>query len=1570
MLNRLSNKAMVKVVAIVGVMLAILLLSSTSLWAQDSEINYPENGTGPVATFDATDQDGDPIVWSLSGDDAKRFSINAGGELSFKSPPDYEKPNSASIGTVAEKNVYNVTIKATGGDHDVAVSVTNVDEAGSVSIDKPQPQVARGLEATLTDQDGGVSDEEWRWARSEDGETWTDIEGASSQSRNPAAADLGSFLRATVVYTDLFGSGKTVSAVTVNRVEARTVANAAPSFADQDDNTASPDTIEVSRSVGENAAAGAAVGKPVSATDADSDVLIYTLEDGNMVEDTSDGAPDGAMVHHDNDDPADPENDSKDGDSRQFTVDSATGQLKVKNDKLDFEVPVDVVDATELTGSADSRNTYIVAVIATDPSGARKAQRVTINVTNLKEAPTFTLGGNVPTVVRVKENDVVLFGAAGDVELPEASYVATDQDEADADALEIAGDDVTVIYGVEGADKKYFNISNDAGVLTINQKDPEGDGTTDYTPNYEAKSSYSITITATSGADDNRRTTKVNVTVNVLDGEDRGKVTLSQREPQVGQTVIATLTDPDGGITVTKWEWARVERTGTPLVCPTEFTPGVENANIIENASSAAYTPALADRDMCLQARVTYTDNIAGDGEGGDPVDNDGDGDESNTDGVYMHATTEAAVQISDPANAAPTFPDQDPTTSGDQSVEASRTIAENTKAGQSIGAPVTANDGDRELLLYALSGPDAASFRISTSNGQLTTKGDLDYETKATYQVVVNATDPSGASDSILVTINVTDEDDDAEIAGASSLDYAENGTGPVATFDATDQDGDPIEWSLSGDDVARFTIEGGVLAFKKSPDYEKPTSAVQGGTVAEKNVYNVTIKATGGDHDVAVSVTNVDEAGSVSIDKPQPQVARGLEATLTDQDGGVSDEEWRWARSEDGETWTDIEGASSQSRNPAAADLGSFLRATVVYTDLFGSGKTVSAVTVNRVEARTVANAAPSFADQDDNTASPDTIEVSRSVGENAAAGAAVGKPVSATDADSDVLIYTLEDGNMVEDTSDGAPDGAMVHHDNDDPADPENDSKDGDSRQFTVDSATGQLKVKNDKLDFEVPVDVVDATELTGSADSRNTYIVAVIATDPSGARKAQRVTINVTNLKEAPTFTLGGNVPTVVRVKENDVVLFGAAGDVELPEASYVATDQDEADADALEIAGDDVTVIYGVEGADKKYFNISNDAGVLTINQKDPEGDGTTDYTPNYEAKSSYSITITATSGADDNRRTTKVNVTVNVLDGEDRGKVTLSQREPQVGQTVIATLTDPDGGITVTKWEWARVERTGTPLVCPTEFTPGVENANIIENASSAAYTPALADRDMCLQARVTYTDNIAGDGEGGDPVDNDGDGDESNTDGVYMHATTEAAVQISDPANAAPTFPDQDPTTSGDQSVEASRTIAENTKAGQSIGAPVTANDGDRELLLYALSGPDAASFRISTSNGQLTTKGDLDYETKATYQVVVNATDPSGASDSILVTINVTDGPDKAAITIVDGGDPDPGNGGTTDPDPMMPDPEPEEYTADADGDGSISSEEILAAVGDYFDDEITAQQILDAIEQYFAD
>ena len=54
---------------------------------------------------------------------------------------------------------------------------------------------------------------------------------------------------------------------------------------------------------------------------------------------------------------------------------------------------------------------------------------------------------------------------------------------------------------------------------------------------------------------------------------------------------------------------------------------------------------------------------------------------------------------------------------------------------------------------------------------------------------------------------------------AAESSIEYAENGTGPVGVFLAHDQDGDPIEWSLSGPDEDVFTIDGGVLAFRKPP-------------------------------------------------------------------------------------------------------------------------------------------------------------------------------------------------------------------------------------------------------------------------------------------------------------------------------------------------------------------------------------------------------------------------------------------------------------------------------------------------------------------------------------------------------------------------------------------------------------------------------------------------------------------------------------------------------------------------------------------------------------------------------
>ena len=93
------------------------------------------------------------------------------------------------------------------------------------------------------------------------------------------------------------------------------------------------------------------------------------------------------------------------------------------------------------------------------------------------------------------------------------------------------------------------------------------------------------------------------------------------------------------------------------------------------------------------------------------------------------------------------------------------REVAENTVAGMAIGAPVMAMDADDDTLTYALGGTDAASFDIDAATGQLMTKAALDYESKASYEVMVTATDPDSASDMITVTITVTNEEEMGEV-------------------------------------------------------------------------------------------------------------------------------------------------------------------------------------------------------------------------------------------------------------------------------------------------------------------------------------------------------------------------------------------------------------------------------------------------------------------------------------------------------------------------------------------------------------------------------------------------------------------------------------------------------------------------------------------------------------------------------------------------------------------------------------------------------------------------------------
>ena len=216
---------------IVGAVLTALLLIVPVASAADAMIEYAENDDAPVARFNATDEDGDPIKWSLNGADAAKFAIDDDGVLSFKSPPSFEP-----AGDAGADNVYEVTVKANQGELELEVTVTDVEEEGTATLSQIQPQVEIPVRADATDPDGGETAVSWQWARSTDKSEWSDIDGATGAIYTPAVADIDSYLRATASYTDRRGPDKTASVISEYAAEAKTAANAPPAFPAEDAN--------------------------------------------------------------------------------------------------------------------------------------------------------------------------------------------------------------------------------------------------------------------------------------------------------------------------------------------------------------------------------------------------------------------------------------------------------------------------------------------------------------------------------------------------------------------------------------------------------------------------------------------------------------------------------------------------------------------------------------------------------------------------------------------------------------------------------------------------------------------------------------------------------------------------------------------------------------------------------------------------------------------------------------------------------------------------------------------------------------------------------------------------------------------------------------------------------------------------------------------------------------------------------------------------------------------------------------------------------------------------------------
>ena len=468
-------------------------------------------------------------------------------------------------------------------------------------------------------------------------------------------------------------------------------------------------------------------------------------------------------------------------------------------------------------------------------------------------------------------------------------------------------------------------------------------------------------------------------------------------------------------------------------------------------------------------------------------------------------------------------------------------------------------------------------------------------------------------------------------------------------------------------------------------------------------------------------------DDDGVVTLSTSQPEHGAVITATLTDPDSGIAGITWQWARSADGQTgWTDIIGATSETYTPVVANVGSHLRATASYTDSVGPDKSARAVT-----------SAPVRID-DDGTVTLSWEELT--VGE--------GVTASLTDLDNGVMNVEWQWAR----------------------------SADGSANWTDIVGATSETYtpvVGNVNSYLRATASYDDAAGIGKSA--RAVTSAAVIADDDG------TVTLSTSEpeVGAVVTATLSDPDDGVTNVswqwaKSDD----GSTGWTDIQGAtseSYRPGKSDEGIFLRATASYDDAVGIGKSAQAVSSAAVIADDDGSVTLSTSEPEvgaavtatlsdpdrgvtnvswqwaksDDGSTgwmdiqgatsaNYTP---GKSDEGIFLRATASYDDAAGIGKSAQAVSsaAVIADDDGSVTLSTSEPEVGAAVTATLSDPDDGVTNVSWQWAKSD-------------DGSTGWTDIQDATSASYRPGKSDEGVYLRATANY-DDAAGIGKSAQAV-------------------------------------------------------------------------------------------------------------------------------------------------------------------------------------------------------------------------
>ncbi len=1012
-------------------------------------------GSAFLATDDSgigTDSDGHDLTYSISGTDVAYFSTGTGGNTDFAwyltTGEVVVNPN-ATI-DYETKNTYSIVLNVSDGKNadlenddtiddtlTLTITVTDVDEAGQVTLSTPTPIEGTAITAEFSDPDIPTSDVIWKWQSSATiNSVFTDIANAVSATYTPVSDDADDYLRATVSYTDKHGGNKSAQATTTSGVQAL-VTNAQPTFAD------AAETL----SIDENSSPGVVL-TPTAADDDDGDQLTYRI--------TGTSAQVAAF-------------------EQDFDFDDSTAQISVKaSATIDFEerpsysVTLEVSDSKNGSGATDT--------IYDD------TLMLTIDVGNVEEPGTLgfaMLQPQVQTSLRalIDDPDGSISGAS--------SRWATSSTKNGTFTL-IASNGTAASYTPTSADvDRYLRVS-------VTYTDGEGSGKmlSGTVPHPVGSSPHSEATLV-------RNLSKAGGAVTEA-GEAQGDNALldsstAEAPPALAQQ-FTTGSNSRGywlrsvqlGLAADVGAALEVQilRDASGVPDSTTPMPGLTPAGsfdaLVTTREEFTHTGILleASTSYWLVVRATgggfRLGSTSSDGEDngrapGWAIANTAYWGDPNAATMWVADTRSRAVRMAIGGDAidAIAAPDQ-PKTLSAAAGDAQVTL---------MWMPPD-NDGGSPVTKY--------SYRHQPAGRQWSawtdvTDSDADNSLDDERMAVV-----SGLTNGVLHIFEVAAHNRAGRgaVNGTSSMPLAPN-TAPlfelepvdltvsesarendlVGTVAATDDDaGDTLSYSVTGTDAAGFHANfvlddsTGQIAVKSGArlDHEsKPTFELTMNVHDGKNAMGAPWTVIDGTEidatkDFTIDVTNEDEPGTVTI-TGDTEVDSTLTAEVQDPDGGISGETWKWQSSTSSTSgFTDITSAIAATYTVTVSDLGRYLRAVVTYTDDHGPGKTQFQTTADTV-ATVVTNSAPRF------TNSVEELTVDENM-----TGDDLTKLVAATDPQSDVLTYSVDSADAAELTAF--------------------------NKDFSLNTSTGQISARSTAtIDFEKRASYAVTLRATDSLDN---------------------------------------------------------------------------------------------------------------------------------------------------------------------------------------------------------------------------------------------------------------------------------------------------------------------------------------------------------------------------------------------------------------------------------------------------------------------------------------------------